>query len=185
MGTTLRLLRAGPIHIHLHRDRARVSVARPCRKASRQPAQTITTRTVTLTLDTRRLHSVLLPCLRRGAEELRPIRTNRQTTTLVGTSSGRRCAERRWAAPAAAARTAARAGSASASVSRITAAVRHSARVSVVAAEDGERVWQRRMEPAAVEKHCTGIIIITTGGPQQRGKKSRLYRLYRVLRGDE
>lgn len=189
MGTTLRLLRAGlgPLPIRIHRDRARVSVVRGCRRASQQqqPARPMPPM---VTLDMRRLHSQLLPCQRRGAEELRLIRTNRPHTmrTTVGTSSARRCDERQWAAPAAA-RTAARAGSGSVSPVAATAAVRRSARASVVVAAVGERVWQRRMEPTAVERGCMGgiINIIITGGPRRRGMRCRLCRPCRLLRGDD
>jgi hypothetical protein len=189
MGTTLRLLRAGlgPLPIRIHRDRARVSVARACRKASQQqqPARPMPPM---VTLDMRRLHWQLLPCQRRsGAEGLRLIRTNRPHTmrTTVGASSARRCDERRWAAPAAA-RTAARAGSGSVSPVAATAAVRRSARASVVVAAVGERVWQRRMEPTAVERGCMGgIIIIIIIGGRRRGMKFRLCRRCRVLRGDD
>lgn len=194
MGTTLRLLRAGlgPLPIRIHRDRARVSVVRGCRRASQQqqPARPMPPM---VTLDMRRLHSQLLPCQRRsGAEGLRLIRTNRPHTmrTTVGASSARRCDERRWAAPAA--RTAARAGSGSGSVSPVaaTAAVRHSARASVVVAAVGERVWRRRMAPAvvvAVEKARTGIIsiIIIIIGGRRRGMRCRLCRPCRLLRGDD
>lgn len=101
-------------------------------------------------------------------------------TTTVMTSSVRICDERRWAAVA---RTAARAESGS--VWPATAvAVHHLARASPAAAV-GERVWRRRSEPAAVERARTGItfIIIITGG-RQRGKRFRLCRPCRLLRGD-